>query len=469
MFNSFSTITNELLQALNALFLRLFLALSLCLFLSTTSISQLSEDYVPLLLDGIIEQDFLKRAKGNFKFKLKNTQKLTKIQKEQFLKATQHTVKNIFQNGNVYFNDPLTRYIRVIGNKLLTGTAYKHKIKIFISRYPSVNATSWQDGTILVNIGLLSRIENEDQLAFVIAHEISHFIKQHGYEQYAQFLKNKAAYSDFVTTLKYGLKYEFEADEMALSLVKKAGYDISESLAILEIVQGKRERSIIDFYDYFASTRFKIERNHRCDALGKQLDIVDEREQVIRDINKRHVNQRYKRLEDLISVQQIFTTKSYVPTSRLFDKIKNIAQFELVEQSFKESNFLKSIHESLILLKKFPENRYLHIKIAECLYAIHSYNNLARGYFEETTLKEAHQTELICFFDNLSERDLNDLVYGFIQTKYENFSYDQYMLIIMAKTVENYFKMEYAKPYYEQYIKRFPDGDHIILAKRKLQ
>ena len=121
------------------------------------------------------------------------------------------------------------------------------------------------------------------------------------------------------------------------------------------------------------------------------------------------------------------------------------------------------------MLKKFPENRYLHIKIAECLYAIHSYNNLARGYFEETTLKEAHQTELICFFDNLSERDLNDLVYGFIQTKYENFSYDQYMLIIMAKTVENYFKMEYAKPYYEQYIKRFPDGDHIILAKRKLQ
>ena len=180
-------------------------------------------------------------------------------------------------------------------------TFHKDKIKIFVSRYPSINATSWQDGTILLNIGLLSRLENEHQLAFVIAHEISHYAKQHGYRQYAEFLKNKAAYSDFVTTLKYGLQYEFEADEMALTLLKKGRFDMEESLAVLDIIQGKRERNIIDFYKYFESSRFKVTSKHRCDAISRHIELTDQ-ELVLRQLSSsqaiRGFNSRTAKLYD---------------------------------------------------------------------------------------------------------------------------------------------------------------------------
>ena len=39
----------------------------------------------------------------------------------------------------------------------------------------------------------------------------------------------------------------------------------------------------------------------------------------------------------------------------------------------------------------------------------------------------------------------------------------------MAKTVEAMHDMKYAKSYYERYVKMFPDGEHYISAKKKLE
>ena len=44
---------------------------------------------------------------------------------------------------------------------------------------PEFSALCTPDGTIIITIGLLEQLDNEDELAFVLGHEVSHAIYRH--------------------------------------------------------------------------------------------------------------------------------------------------------------------------------------------------------------------------------------------------------------------------------------------------
>jgi hypothetical protein len=50
---------------------------------------------------------------------------------------------------------------------------------VVVSKDVTVNAFSFIDGTILIHLGLLANLENEDQLASVLAHELAHLYLNH--------------------------------------------------------------------------------------------------------------------------------------------------------------------------------------------------------------------------------------------------------------------------------------------------
>lgn len=52
-------------------------------------------------------------------------------------------------------------------------------IKILISKHPNVNAYALPDGTLVMNMGSFKFLENEDQIASIIAHEIAHHVLKH--------------------------------------------------------------------------------------------------------------------------------------------------------------------------------------------------------------------------------------------------------------------------------------------------
>lgn len=71
---------------------------------------------------------------------------------------------------------------------------------------------------------------SDDELAFVIAHEVVHSLREHAREKY-----NLNHESDQYIQLSHLVEYE--ADYMALSLVKDAGYDPKQSLGYLKKVR----------------------------------------------------------------------------------------------------------------------------------------------------------------------------------------------------------------------------------------
>ena len=97
-----------------------------------------------------------------------------------------------------------------------------------------VNAYAIAGGRMFFNTGLLDFLETEDEIAFVMAHEIAHNELRHCIKrvQYAAIASSIDPSFGEIVQLAYGIysmpftKYdEYEADELGVWLMKKAGYD----------------------------------------------------------------------------------------------------------------------------------------------------------------------------------------------------------------------------------------------------
>jgi hypothetical protein len=83
--------------------------------------------------------------------------------------------------GQLYNNPMLQRYLNTIGQRLVPKDSPNiYSFKILLDPIPK--AESFSTGTVLVSTGLISMLDNEAQLAYVLGHEIAHVEKNHFYE-----------------------------------------------------------------------------------------------------------------------------------------------------------------------------------------------------------------------------------------------------------------------------------------------
>jgi predicted Zn-dependent protease len=133
---------------------------------------------------------------------------------------------------------------------LLLDSSY-HPIKsvkqILISNDPLVNAVSYSQGTIVINIGLLGIINNQSQLAFIMAHELAHYELRHVFRKNTanagsantamQELKklksgggSSQGYNSILSWLdgysSVSQQLELEADSLALAMLSKSAFDL---------------------------------------------------------------------------------------------------------------------------------------------------------------------------------------------------------------------------------------------------
>jgi hypothetical protein len=246
--------------------------------------------------------------------------------------------------------------------------------------------------------------------------------------------------------------------------LKKAKYNYNEGSKVLRIVRREYERDAISFVRYLSSDKFEIKEINLCKPISYQ-DYMENESVSSKSILSLDIRQR-KLIKRLSSVEYQVSLKNYILAKDLFEKIQSIARFELVEQTFLSSNYLRSIYEALSLLNDFPKNKYLHIKVSENLYYINSYNDLSiidRIFFDQKKIEDEVYADFCCFINKLTKEDMRKMVFGFVQQQYQNYPSDERMLIIMAKTVEMVYDMEYAKSYYEKYVKLYVDGEHFLI------
>jgi predicted Zn-dependent protease len=130
------------------------------------------------------------------------------------------------------------------------------------------------------NTGILDFLETEDEIAFVMAHEIAHNELRHCIKrvQYAAIASSIDPSFGEIVQLAYGIysmpftKYdEYEADELGVWLMKKAGYnkqgavDFFTKLEVLEKEYGIDKRDAVN--DFISSHPTARDRRERVEKL----------------------------------------------------------------------------------------------------------------------------------------------------------------------------------------------------------
>lgn len=94
-----------------------------------------------------------------------------------------------------------------------------------VVRDKQINAFCLPAGKIILFTGILRVMENDDQLATVLAHEMAHALAHHSSERIAREQKQGKSGLAMLSNLSYGRMQESESDHIGLFLMTFAGYE----------------------------------------------------------------------------------------------------------------------------------------------------------------------------------------------------------------------------------------------------
>src|SRR5690349_3954868 len=152
----------------------LMIGIILCLQL-TCSWAQFDKNYIPSPIQDTIPAELYRKLKAKSeldKSRLGNS----KSQEITFLKSMYDKrfegIVQRFNDDNFIIDSELTEYLAHILDMIYDANPQlPRETSIYAVRSASANAISFGDGTLGFTLGLLARMENEAEIAFVICHE----------------------------------------------------------------------------------------------------------------------------------------------------------------------------------------------------------------------------------------------------------------------------------------------------------
>lgn len=182
------------------------------------------------------------------------------------------------QGGDFDIVPELTTYVNEVGQKLAAVADRKLPYEFVVLNNPVPNAWALPGGKVAVNMGLLTELKSEAELAAVLGHEIVHAAARHGAKAQergtlmqvglaaaqigaavggvdanaANLALQGAGLGAQMIQQKYGRDQELESDEYGMKYMKLAGYDpqgavtLQETFVRLSQQEGAKGRSWLE-------------------------------------------------------------------------------------------------------------------------------------------------------------------------------------------------------------------------------
>lgn len=377
----------------------------------------------------------------------------------------------------------------VLANIIIANPEFAH-CRIILTRSPVENAFAFGDGTILFNVGLLAKMENESQVAFAICHELAHGFFRHPQmgikktldayfnkefqkkvkqvERHEEFDKNKKIKEllvSFTMNRLYDMRlYEKQADSLGYFLLRKTQYDVKQSirsLAMLDTIEKPYYAGKIDYAKYFnclsSHYNFAIE-----EPKTKSIFQVKEVKTELDDSDSLSTHPDcQKRIGFLNEVMLTNPAPaSTLPDNTRFEKIRLNARYEVIQSWFDYEYYDYALYNCLQMLEQNYNNIYLHSMIELCLYQLKSFM-INHEYSEVVSNISKNNpdnfNDLIRILNRLNVDDFNLFDQCFFSTHIKS-TEDEYLLAaaFASATIQN------DKPAVEklrsQYLKLYKDG-----------
>jgi len=161
--------------------------------------------------------------------------------------------------GGAVGDAKLQAYVREVGGRVAAQSDRPMPYEFTLVRSKTPNAFALPGGKVFITAGLMALMDNERQLAAVLGHEIGHISAKHNVKgmqrQIGVTLLAKiagaaaGATSEQVTkvvggmtAMKYGRDDEFQADQLGLTYMARAGYNPFGMVELLELLLSLREK-----------------------------------------------------------------------------------------------------------------------------------------------------------------------------------------------------------------------------------
>lgn len=289
------------------------------------------------------------------------------------------------QGGDFDVLPDLTAYVNEVGQKLAAVSDRQLPYEFVVLNNPVPNAWALPGGKIAVNVGLLTELKNEAELAAVLGHEIVHAAARHGAKAQERGTLMQvglaaaqigAAISDVDASVanlaiqgaglgaqlvqqKYGRDQELESDEYGMKYMKLAGYDpqgavtLQETFVRLSQQQGAKARGWLE--GLFASHPPSEERVEQNKATAARLGLGG-------DLGKQRYEARLKPLRAIEPAYDKFEQAMLAASKKEYGRAEQLAR-EAAKIVPREGRFHEFIGE-MELAQKRPEQALPHYQKA---------------------------------------------------------------------------------------------------------
>ncbi len=189
---------------------------------------------------------------------------------------------NLKQQKPVSTNSQYNRIVSCIAGAITRETGGNWEVVVFEDTSP--NAFALPGNKIGIHTGMLTLIDNQDQLAAVTAHEIGHVLAKHSNERASQEMAVSSGMgiiqaisapqtalgqtalgilgvgAQYGILMPYSRVHESEADMIGVDLMAKAGFDPRQSIALWQkMEQASQGRQPIEFMSTHPSHATRIQ------------------------------------------------------------------------------------------------------------------------------------------------------------------------------------------------------------------
>jgi hypothetical protein len=296
-----------------------------------------------------------------------NKTRKERLPENQFYLETNYWLYDLQFSGKILYGGVIGKYVDQVVDSLLAGNEEIRKnIHVYIIKSSSLNAFTTHQGNIYVNLGLLARVRTEAELAYILSHEIEHYLRKHvlkGFmfsktpESKNETFNSKPIYEDSIIRIhNYSQAMEFEADTLGFHLFEKSKYNLQGAQSVFQLLEKANEPVFnspiniegLNLYGdrlKFPDSLFQVNLHDTLqDEKHSTHPVVQERGKVISRLIMKHTSRDRGR--------------DYLQPQSKLDNIRELAQYELCKTLIQDESFVEAVYYTSVMQKKYPESEY---------------------------------------------------------------------------------------------------------------
>lgn len=436
---------------------RFLSACAICLISLISITAQSTIQYTPLRCAGEVPEDFLSLSyvKTSNDIDKINQQKISRKERKiekKFALNSNFGIDAMLLSGKVLYGDPLSIYVNKVADKILASdTMLRKELRFYVLKSTTVNAYASGQGIVFVTVGLLAKIQNEAELAFILCHEISHYVKKHSLMQYKiaeKINSGSGQYRGFDLDDKiskiyqYSRSSEMEADQYGLQLFLKTEYSAASALTALEFLKTAAlpydnfewTKKLIED-DYFRVTSYEGSQFSRIDVMDFPIEeAVDDGEEETHP----STDKRIKAIEKTIDRAKTSGTNQFPNGKSYFDHISQQAKVEYFFILINDADYIEAYYLAFIYEKLYDEHAFTSKIKSYCINSL-TYENETKTHYVNIKKKE-EVPGLNKFFKSLDTEVFNAIKVRYAWDAYLKNDGDSFDHAVLKHALQQLFK-----------------------------